>query len=172
MSISNKKNAVIDFLRGVGTDFKGRTHADILGCDDIKMEQCHDQIQQIFPIHERSKMTQNDPIITPEIVEEAKKYPEIKENLRKALDRMKRFYRIMEYALEDGDVHPMWDSPNDHNFLRITRMIRCLRLFGLEKEAKEFYDEMRYIDNNIGLSPNACEYWKKAMEDDVWKTLR
>ena len=164
-------DSIINFLRGIGTDYLGRTHAEILGCDDIKMEKCHSQIQQIFPLHEKSQMTQNDPIITPEIVEESKKYPEIKENFRKALDRMNRFYMVGIYDIDPDIYHEMWDDDYNHNFLRITRIIRSLRLFGLEEEAREFYKNVNEIDKQIGLS-NSAQYWKKAMEDDVWKTLR
>ena len=171
---------IIDFLAGRGTDHKGRTIFDMLDYDDTVMEQCHDSIQFLFMLHEESNFARTYPIITPEIVEEANKDPFVKKHLIWAANRMKKFYGFDNHNFDVNRFYS-WLGERNHNLLRITRIIRSLRLFGLDEEAREFYNKASeaydFIDHNnedpsFVIDEDAPFYWEKAMKDGMWESLR
>lgn len=169
MIVTGKK--IIDFLEGKENDYLGRSISDIIDCDDVKMEQCHDQVQWMFPLHEESAFATTYPIVTKEVIEEAKKSKTILPTLQRAAYRMEQFYAIGGF--EDIDKQRKWCTDRNHNLLRITRIIRCLRLFGLEHNAQEFYKIARKAADRFFMSSNPTfAYWKKALEEDVWESLR
>ena len=161
---------IIPFLKGTEKDYKGRTYGEMLKWSDVELERCHDQVQHCFPLHEGSKSAKTYPVLTKEVVEEAKQDEDVLNNLRKGADRFSRFFGIGKYS----DVHKQkaWCRFMDHNLLRITRIIRSLRLFGLDKEAKEFYESAVKAGNNCGIDNITQDYWSKAMNDPIWDSLR
>ena len=165
------KDVIVDFLTGKTPDYRKRYYKDIVGCDDEAMECCHDQVQWMWPLHEESNFASTYPIVTKEVIEEAKKNPEVVNNLIKAKNRMESFFAIGPYT--DIQKQRKWCRPGNHNLLRITRIIRSLRLFGLDKEAEDFYLKAvqaasRFLNDNDAT----FEYWKKAMRGEPWETLR
>ena len=62
----------------------------------------------------------------------------------------------------------VWLSPGNHNHLRITRILRCLTVLGLETEAKAFFDCLSeiYKDEQNKPMPAISEetmlYWREA----------
>ena len=73
-----------------------------------------------------------------------KNFHEIIRNMRKSFERMLDFYGL-EYT--DGQVRETiyfkeslkrWCTPKNHNFLRITRILKSLKLFGLKKKQSHF----------------------------------
>ena len=62
-----------------------------------------------------------------------------------------------------------WNVRMDHNHLRITRILRSLRVLGLEEECKAFFDALETLfksdDNNIG--DNSMKYWRRALENPI-----
>jgi hypothetical protein len=55
-----------------------------------------------------------------------------------------------------------WEKEKDHNHLRITRIIRSLRILGLEIEAQAFYEYLK--ENAVRTSKISHMYWKRAAE--------
>ena len=61
-----------------------------------------------------------------------------------------------------------WLSPGNHNHLRITRILRCLTVLGLEAEAKAFFECLAsiYADQQLkplpAISFETFEYWRTA----------
>lgn len=168
------KKTILDFLSGVGTDYKGRYYGETINWTDAELERCHDQIQWIFPLHETSKHASVYPILSREIVDEARQDKAILGNLRSAKDRMERFFGIGNYV--DAKKHKSWCHDYNHNLLRVTRIIRSLRLFGLEKEALDFYVNALVVaegQSELGyLSIATLDYWHKAMYNDVWESMQ
>jgi len=162
---------IISFLEGLTSDYKGRTLKDILDCSDAVMEQCHDQVQWMFPLHEESNFAQTYPVLTKETIEAAKDNDTIKANLCILTDKMLGFYGMRE-GREDIDKQRAWCQEFNHNLLRITRIIRCLRFFGLENEAQDFYQRALKVGEHFGISNVTKAYWWRAAKEDVWKTLR
>jgi len=168
--IITDKNTILGFLRGHLTDYKGRLHEDIMNFDDKEMEKCHDSIQQIFPLHEISKHANTYPVLTPSIVDDAKQDNTIQDNMRRAKDRFERFLAIGSY--EDVDKQRKWCQDRNHNLLRITRAIRCLRIFGLDDEATDLYRKVVAVGDHFGIGSQTIHYWQKAYNEDVWESLQ
>jgi len=62
----------------------------------------------------------------------------------------------------------VWLSPGNHNHLRITRILRCLTVLGLEPEAKALFSCLSEIyeeEQNKpmpAISDETMGYWRKA----------
>lgn len=153
----NRKRAydVYGFLAGDAPDYKGRHFDGILERSNDWLEKCHDYIQLIFPIDRCSSYNLFAPVITISEAEELGKDPVIQENMRKAVKRMMDFYT------ETG-----WITRNNHNCLRISRILRSLRLFHLDAEADDFYDFITKIaDEHSGvINAKTRKYWEKNNE--------
>ena len=59
-----------------------------------------------------------------------------------------------------------WAGYMDHNHLRITRIIRCLRVLGLQRESEAFFAALKRVaeDPKIRISNRSVEYWTRAAE--------
>ena len=166
---------ILGFLSGKTEDYKGREYLETLEWSDAELEECHDQIQHIFPLHEDSRMARTWPVVSKEIVEEGKKNAKVIANLKVAKDRFERFWGLNNHeshSKQDRWCRMMPSGRPNHNLLRITRVIRCLRLFGLEDEANEFYCCATEAANRCGVGGATLTYWKMALNDDVWETLQ
>jgi hypothetical protein len=172
MSVITDKKTILAFLEGTGTDHKDRHYADTLEWSDIQLEACHDQVQWIFPLHEDSHMARTWPVVNKEIVDEAKKNLAILQNLRLAKERFQCFLGMGVGDLNWKIKQDRWCRDKNHNLLRVTRIIRCLRLFGLEDEAQDFYKLASDVAERCGISNVSKAYWWRAFNEDVWKTLR
>lgn len=161
---------ILDFLSDEGKDFKGRTYTEMVNCSDEEMEQCHDQIQHMFPLHEESKFADTYPLINKKIIEVAKRKSIIMFNLLIATNRMEEFFGIGEF--EDKEKWKLWCKNRNHNLLRITRIIRCLRLFGLDGIAENFYSEVVVVGREMNLEEKTFEFWEKALKEPIWDSLR
>ncbi|KAF2197582.1 hypothetical protein GQ43DRAFT_444120 [Delitschia confertaspora ATCC 74209] len=279
-------------------DRKGRTLEDILGWNDIQLEQSHDYIQMLFPLPEGSMFNTIAPLVTRDVLEAFRSRPELRVQMRKAFVRMMHFYGFAisgeavnqepnragrdtaglepideseESALEPdregtdagGSIQngkenttavtnpaqghegmismddestlrgdsiegpqspighlfqdldaigfaplpfsvapkpvqpplnvvrglddvpapislvpgPNWDlnSQNwvtrfDHNHLRITRILRSLRLLGLQPEYKAFYAVLQLTHNIYGqFDEKSMKFWMKAVKAPVWR---
>jgi len=63
-----------------------------------------------------------------------------------------------------------WLSPGNHNYLRITRILKSLRLLGLEQEAHVFFECLeRIYENQSGsylmIPEGTFRYWQLAIEE-------
>ncbi len=59
----------------------------------------------------------------------------------------------------------IWESPN-HNWLRISRILRSLILLGLDREARAFYDwlEAAYRNRRFPIDSDTFGYWQRAVQ--------
>ena len=56
-----------------------------------------------------------------------------------------------------------WNAPYDHNQLRITRVIECLRLLVSDEAADNFHKNvLELIQNNNRVSARTLNFWKNA----------
>lgn len=101
---------------------------------DNFLERTHDFVQWIFPLKEPSMHNAKAPLLDDETIEAMKNSPECMANLILAAERFMKFYG------PENKERPWWVTPRNHNYLRITRIIKCYRLFGLEDIAEQFYD--------------------------------
>jgi hypothetical protein len=63
-----------------------------------------------------------------------------------------------------------WAVNFDHNHLRITRILRCLRILGLQKECDAFFAALKevYEDPKIKISDRSMSYWTRAVSRPLY----
>jgi hypothetical protein len=145
---------VVAFLEGEGADARGRTVFDVLALDDAALERTHDYIQWLFPLDEPSAAVLDAPVLTPGDVKALRQSPLAPCALAAATDRMDIFYRRTT----------RWLRPHDHNHLRITRIIRSLRLLRGHEAADAFRDAIldRVAATQAPVSRLSLGYWMTA----------
>ncbi|HYX14719.1 MAG TPA: opioid growth factor receptor-related protein, partial [Nostoc sp.] len=62
-----------------------------------------------------------------------------------------------------------WVCRFNHNYLRITRILKCLITFGLENEAQAFYEGLRkiYRENSDRIGRETFHYWTIAVKPNA-----
>ena len=161
---------IVDFYEGLGTDKKGRTLADMQKYTDHQMEAGHDFIQWMFPLHEKSYHAVDSPVLTNEDIAELQKSDIARKNMLISLNRFLDFLGITQPR--DEKKLAWWCRDGNHNLLRITRVIRSLRLFRLDDYAKAFYATVVEIGKGSrGLGNTSFHFWRKAAEDNVTDSL-
>ncbi|SFS50537.1 opioid growth factor receptor-related protein [Brevundimonas viscosa] len=145
---------VLAFLEGEGVDGRGRTLFEVLALDDASLERHHDFIQWLFPLDEPSAAVPDAPVLDAAAVEAVRASTLAQCALAAATDRMDRFYRRTD----------QWLRPNDHNHLRITRIIRSLRLLSGDAAADAFRDaiQWRVAATRAPVSARSRGYWLTA----------
>src|SRR5438552_9437961 len=137
---------LLEFYAGQATDREGRRLADILSWDDEELEMVHDFIQWLFPLPEPSRFNSDAPLLTADDIAAFRADPQLRANLAKSFDRMLRFLGLVQN--ENGSVSSgpnlterqrhVWAFAN-HNWLRITRILRSLTLLGLADHARAMH---------------------------------
>jgi hypothetical protein len=162
---------LLDFYRLQAPDLEGRMLSDIWSWSDNELEQCHDFIQWMFPLDEPSSVNADAPLVTQE--DQASFRSDFV--LRNAYQRsLKRFLQFLGLGIAaDGSVgrainfdskEAVWKYTN-HNCLRITRLLKSLRLLGFESEAAAVWKCLKVMHEDGGfVSQNTFEYWIDAAE--------
>jgi hypothetical protein len=162
---------LLDFYRGLGTDSEGRRLDDLLAWDDDALEEVHDFIQWLFPLPEPSRFNPDAPLLSPEEIAAFRADASLRANLDRAFARILRFLGLARSA--DGTVQEgpdfsaraadVWAAPN-HNWLRITRILRSLRLLGLEEQSRSLYRHLdhQYHHGRAPISADTFHYWTEA----------
>ena len=123
---------LLGFLEGKTPDHRGRILAMILQQTDHQAETNHDYIQWLFPLDEPSRSVLGAPLLNELEIEEIRQSELAQQNLVKSASWFLGF-------LERNDH---WITKYDHNHLRITRVIKSLRLLTSDEAAEEFKDKM------------------------------
>lgn len=155
-------------------DARGRTLPSIIAWPDTDLESNHDYIQTIFPLPE-SSMFANAPIVTQEIYDHFHKREDLRASLGKAFERILEFYGLKldgereELKVVRGENWAKnsrnWVTRFDHNHLRMTRILRSLRVLGLPAQAKAFHGFLS-TDPDVAksVSSKSQMYWRRATE--------
>ena len=142
-----------NFLLGIEPDFKGRTIQEIWDYSDIQIEGNHDFIQLIFPLNKKSQNVFHGYYLDNEdLINELKESHQIRENIIKSSSWFLSFLKKNEH----------WKSKYDHNQLRITRVIECLRLLVGHDEADNFYQSVVGLSLDSNINKTTLEFWKNA----------
>jgi hypothetical protein len=158
------KSKIVKFYSENGKDHRGRTYNDIMNFPNKEFDECHDFIQWLFPLHEASRMTMTDvPLITPEDFNFFK-------NDKDCQDKI--FEATMRYAMFLSSLgQDNWCKDGDHNLLRITRIIRSLRFFGMKIAAHAFYLDVVRMAKKHNINQKTLDYWSRALNDDLFSSL-
>lgn len=166
-------STLLRFYDGSGTDHRGRTVADIVAWDDGRLENVHDFIQWLFPLDEPSAVNPYAPLVTPGDQRAFAGNPELRRRLLASFTRMLAFYgfvcagpapvRVLK-ASDWASASRRWLTPGNHNYLRITRILKSLKLLGATEHARAFYDALVpvYESNRAAIGETTFEYWNDA----------
>jgi hypothetical protein len=168
---------IIGFYSGTEPDHSGRYVHEIQQWADDQLEAVHDYVQWLFPLPEPSGFNLAAPVLNRESIQAFRARPDLQEKLRVSFLRMMNFYGLEARSGEQIAVtrapnfaakSTVWLSPGNHNHLRITRILRCLNLLGLEAEARAFFDCLSEIygeEQNKpmpAISDETMLYWREA----------
>ena len=173
------ENRITSFYSG-GVDDRGRTLESILAWPDEELEAVHDYIQWMFPTVAPSAVNRSAPLVSSATVTTFGARPELRDALRRSLDRMLSFYglrrtddsgnvRIEIDETRFNDRARVWLRPGHHNHLRLTRIMQSLAALGLMPEAKAL-QRCLVTDVYAGpghnrITPDTYEYWMDALRD-------
>lgn len=145
---------VVAFLNGSGRDDAGRTVEEVLALDDAALEAQHDFIQWLFPVPEPSRAVPGSPVLTEQDRTTISGSAAALANLAAATARMSAFYETTHY----------WLGSHDHNHLRISRIIRALRLLAGDAAADRFRDaRLEDISRRRGqVNTVSLEHWRRS----------
>jgi len=123
---------IVGFLEGKTPDRRGRILAMLLQQTDHQAEGTHDYIQWMFPLDEPSRSVNGAPVLTDLDIDEIRQSSLAQANLVKSA---RWFLGVLER-------NNLWVTKYNHNHLRITRVIKSLRLLASDEAADEFRDKM------------------------------
>lgn len=159
---------LLDFFGDAeGCNASGYTLEQVLGWDDEDWELQHDFIQWLFPTDEPSQFNPDAPVLDAATIARFRNDPLLRHRLRRAFDRWLSFCGIIrtDDGLAFGDQNPdVWNRQN-HNWLRVTRVLRSLNLLGLPDEAQAFFSLLNTIQSKI--DPTTWRYWERAVRSEA-----
>ena len=155
---------------GGGQDDGGRTLDEILGWPDAELEAVHDFIQWLFPLPERSGANPSAPVLDGTTIDAFRGSTDLQQRLRRSFLRMLRFYGfeyqegIVQQAVNFSARSVNWLGPGNHNHLRLTRMLRSLRLLGLASESAALYQVLSkiYRSHSDRITQRTYQFWTNA----------
>jgi Opioid growth factor receptor (OGFr) conserved region len=132
----------------------------------------HDFIQWLFPLPERSGANPAAPVLDEDAIQAFRNSAEMQERLRRAFLRMLRFYALIwsdgrvARAANFDDRAGNWLWPGNHNHLRLTRMLRSMKLLGLEAESTALFDALEEINVSFPgrITPRTIAFWHNAVK--------
>ncbi|MDA0845173.1 MAG: opioid growth factor receptor-related protein [Proteobacteria bacterium] len=145
---------IVSFLEGKAPNHRGRILAMLLQQTDHQAETTHDYIQWLFPLNEPSRSVNGVPVLTELDIDEIRQSSLAQANLAESARWFLGF-------LERNDH---WIIKYNHNHLRITRVIKSLRLLASDKAADEFKDKVLALagDNLNLVDQKARGFWANS----------
>ena len=119
---------IVGFLEGKTPDHKGRILAMLLQQTDHQAETTHDYIQWLFPLDGPSRSVMGAPVLNELDIEDIRHSELAQQNLVKSASWFLGFLGRNDH----------WITRYDHNHLRITRVIKSLRLLSSDEAADGF----------------------------------
>lgn len=168
------ETAIIEFYRERHVDPGCRSLSAIHAHSFEELEQTHDYIQWLFPLPEPSSANPYAPVLQQSDIVEFLQDAHLKVRLLQSLGLMLHFYGLDLRETKDGPKitvnedfaarSRVWLRPYNHNFLRISRILRSLALLGCESHAMALFDclDRIYRDHSIVIGDRTFQYWKSA----------
>lgn len=164
--------SLINFYKHGSTCPTGHTIEEIIvdwGYD--RMEYEHQYIQWLFPLNEPSLAVPNSPVMNSEDIALFKADTEIRVTYLRALHKMLCFYGLginadskIIRSVDYPERSKEWITPRNHNYLRLTRILKSLKLFGFTKIHEELKSELLKIatENLEIVGERTIAFWKEA----------
>ena len=145
---------IVGFLEGKTPDHRGRILDMLLQQTDHQAEATHDYIQWMFPLDEPSRSVNGVPLLTELEIDEIRQSSLAQANLGESA----------RWFLGFLERNNHWVTKYNHNHLRITRVIKSLRLLASDEAADEFRDKVLALagDNLNLVDQKARGFWRSA----------
>jgi hypothetical protein len=146
--------SIPNFLEGKSPDNQGRHLKDIWAYTDQQIERTHNFIQWLFPLSVPSAAVPGAPVLTREDISAIQGSEVAQDNISQSANWYAGFLKRNDF----------WRKPYDHNHLRITRVIRSLRLLVDDDEAEAFRIEVYSMlgDTVATIPPKTRAFWDEA----------
>ena len=158
----------IDFFQNKITNIDGLTHNDILNYDNKKLEDKHKYIQYLFPLPIKSKYNPDAPVINQIFINEAINNMEIRKNIIKSFLRMLNFYgysySVKPFDIIDKGETKQWLTKQNHNYLRITRILKFLMLVKMDLLAYKFVEQLCKLNETGKIDKKSFNVWIKTIK--------
>jgi hypothetical protein len=166
---------IVAFYRGAGRDHMARSLTDLQGQSLRDLEQVHDYIQWLFPLPEPSSAFPGAPILTSQDVLIFKQSEVVTERLLQSLQTMLTFYGLeLSGSLAEPKVAigpdfavrgKVWLSQGNHNFLRLTRILRSLAVLGCEGHSRALFRCLEGIHADYAriIGEETFAFWRNAV---------
>jgi len=158
-------------------DYIDKIHTKWWGKTDI-LESHHGYIQWLFPIKEHGLNFESKPLQSHEILKIKADQSCIKRFI-KSYELMLHFYgcALKDQGTGELDRHEGWKTQyrnlnsHTHNFLRITRILKCLGELGFEHYKKPFLEHFIkeiWVNKKLTNCAESCEhYWIGTLKNDT-----
>ena len=166
---------IVEFYLGAVADSEGRTIEQIWSWDYSQLEYIHDYIQWLFPLTEASNFNYKAPILIESDIDQFRASDKLKNQLLTSFKIMLGFYGLQ--CIENNNTIDIklsdtfetrkqeWLHRGNHNHLRITRILKSLKLLGLEEYAQAFFMCLEQIYNfeRGSIDARSYQFWKHAV---------
>jgi|SRR5689334_9341048 len=162
--------ALLEFYNGTGSDDRGRRIEDVWRFSRDELEDIHDYIQWLFPLAERSAFNPGAPLLDDTTIQRFRTDATLRGNMERSLRLMLAFYGLeiagvsIRRASNFAERSANWLTPGNHNFLRLTRILKSLSLLGLGERAAQLLDclEEVYAANEDTIGARTMGFWRRA----------
>jgi hypothetical protein len=174
MILTPPPESIVAFYAGQEADDVGRRIEDIWMADDAFLEGTHDYIQWLFPLKEPSQFNVFAPVLNEQVISTFRASEDLKRRLLVSFEMMLKFYGFKmeeveaQVRISESDDFTAkkrnWLNPGNHNYLRITRILTCLRLLGLEQYSQAFFACLTkvYEVEPGPIGNRTFDFWRKT----------
>jgi hypothetical protein len=167
----------VAFYGGDGRDHRGRSLSDIHAFDFSELEFNHDYIQWLFPLTEPSGANASAPLLSNDDIGRFQSDESLRTRLLRSFELTLTFFGLeladasgagaisVRRADSFGERSQIWLRAGNHNFLRISRILRSLTLLGCSRYAAAFLEclEGIYAENQETIGNTTVGYWRRAV---------
>ena len=168
----HRKSRIVAFYKGEDVHPLKYTIQEMWTWEGKQIEGIHSFIQWLFPLDEPSTNNVKAPILSEAEIEEFRTNSTVRENMMKSLRMMLRYYGFT-FAPDgksiqkssDFEARSGWIYPTNHNYLRITRILKSLMLSGFDAEARMLFAALRdvYGTHRRYIGPVTFKFWCDAV---------
>lgn len=169
-------SAALDFLAGDRADQSGRTLDDYLAFSREDWERQHDVIQWAFPTRTVSAYNPDAPILPDGDIGYSpvhqqnilKLFKSYLESLNLKMSDADNGTNLIKFEFIQSQLYGHWMRRGDHNYKRLSRVIECLGLFGLEPFRDDLAEYLIFdyaINYNDRVDSVTVVYWMASWQN-------
>jgi len=180
-------DCILILFLGTGADHLDRKLSQIAQKSDRWLEETHDYIQWLFPLYAGSQFNPHAPVLTDDMRgaftdASHSDHAVVQRNFGSAIYRMLVFYGYSVTPVAPDDVSATgewsekadnWLTKGNHNFMRLTRILRSMVLLGREPLARSFHCCLIAAARAHPkiISQRKADFWKEAVETKAGATI-